>query len=388
MDKWLEPALVYIPQWLEYQMRETEQPGCVIAIVHKGRAVLERAFGYADIVGRAPLTPRHRFRVASHSKTFTAAGIMKLREAGKLGLDDSIGQSVEGLHPVVAEATIAQLLSHSAGIVRDGSDDGHWQDRRPFLDAAELRADLAAPPVIEPNTRFKYSNHGFGLAGLVIEAVTGTPYRRWIREAIIEPAGLEGTEPDMPVSASVPVAHGHSGKLPLGRRVVIPGDNATNALAAATGFVSTARDLARFFAQLDPGAKESVLTVASRREMVRGRWRNPHSSIERYYGLGIMSGRMAEWDWFGHSGSFQGFASRTVALPEPALAISLVTNGVDGPAGPWLDGVIHILACFAKHGAPSDKVREWTGRWWSLWGAVDLVPMGETVVVATPSLPN
>jgi D-alanyl-D-alanine carboxypeptidase len=124
-------------------MRVSEQPGCVIAIVHKSKVVLERAFGYADIVGQVPLTPRHRFRVASHSKSFTAAGIMKLREAGKLGLDDRVGQHVEGLHPAVAEATIAQLLSHSAGIVRDGSDDGHWQDRRPFFDAAELRADLA-----------------------------------------------------------------------------------------------------------------------------------------------------------------------------------------------------------------------------------------------------
>ena len=74
----------------------------------------------------------------------------------------------------------------------------------------------------------------------------------------------------MPVAASVPVARGHSAKLPLGRRVVIPGDNPTNALASATGFVSTARDLARWFAQLDPAAEESVLTVASRREMTAG----------------------------------------------------------------------------------------------------------------------
>src|SRR5215831_815973 len=102
MDNWLEPALGYIPLWLEYQMRDTEQPGCVIAIVHKGRVVLERAFGCADIVSREPLTPRHRFRVASHSKSITAAGIMKLREDGKLGLDDRIGQCVEGLHPEIA----------------------------------------------------------------------------------------------------------------------------------------------------------------------------------------------------------------------------------------------------------------------------------------------
>ena len=305
MDDWLEPALDYIPQWLEYQMRESEQPGCVIAIVRRGQVVLERAFGYADLDGRVPLTPRHRFRVASHSKSFTAAGIMKLRESGKLRLDGPIGQYVEGLHPALAEATIAQLLSHTAGIVRDGSDGSQWHDRRPFLDAAELRTDLAAAPVIEPNTRFKYSNHGYGLAGLVIEAVTRTPYRSWIKEAIIDPAGLKETEPDMPAADPVPVARGHSAKLPLGRRVVVPGDNPTNALASATGFVSTAGDLARFYAQLDPTAPESVLTVASRREMTRRQWRYPHSSLERYYGLGIISGKTAEWEWFGHSGAFR-----------------------------------------------------------------------------------
>ena len=165
---------------------------------------------------------------------------MRLREEGRLGLDDPVGQHVPGLHPEIAAARIGQLLSHSAGILRDGSDAGQWQDQRPFLSADELRADLAAGPVIEPNTRFKYSNHGYGLAGLLIEAVTGAPYRRWIKHAIIDFAGLGETEPDMPIDGEVPVARGHSSKLPLGRRVVIPGDNPTNALAPATGFVSTA----------------------------------------------------------------------------------------------------------------------------------------------------
>jgi CubicO group peptidase (beta-lactamase class C family) len=388
MDNWLKPALDYIPEWLEYQLRDTEQPGCVIAVAHKARIVLERAFGFADLVSREPMTPRHRFRVASHSKSFTAAGVMKLREQGRLGLDDTIGQHVPGLHPEIVTARIGQLLSHSVGIVRDGTDGGQWQDRRPFLDVAELRADLAAGPIIEPNSRFKYSNHGYGLAGLVIEAVTGKPYRSWIKNAIIDAAGLEETEPDMPIRNSVPVAHGHSTRLPLGRRVVIPGDNPANALAPATGFVSTARDLACWFAQLDPAAEESVLTVASRREMVRRQWRNPHSSLERYYGFGIMSGKTAEWEWFGHSGAFQGFATRTLALPEPALAVSVVTNAVDGVADRWMEGMIHILATFAKKGAPAEEARDWIGRWWTLWGAVDLVPMGEKVMVAVPSLPN
>jgi CubicO group peptidase (beta-lactamase class C family) len=388
MEDWLEPALGYIPQWLEYQMRETEQPGCVLTLVHDGKVVLEQAFGHADIVGRIPLTPRHRFRVASHSKTFSAAGILKLREHRKLSLDDRAGQYVEGLHPAIAEATIAQLLSHSAGIIRDGTDSGQWRDARPFLDETELRADLAAAPTIDANTRFKYSNHAFGLIGLIIEAVTGLPYRDWIRRAIIEPAGLDETEPDMPLDPAALAARGHSSKLPLGRRVVIPGDNQTNALAAATGFVSTARDLARFFAQLDPAAPESVLSVASRREMVRPQWRYPHTNVERHYGLGVSSGKTAEWAWLGHGGAFQGFASRTATLPDRSLAVSLLTNAVDGPADQWVDGILHILATFAKHGAPNSEIRDWTGRWWTLWGAVDLVPMGDKVVVAAPSLPN
>jgi CubicO group peptidase (beta-lactamase class C family) len=388
MDDWLKPALEYIPQWLEYQLRDTEQPGCVIAVLSKGQMVLERALGYADLRIPESLTPRHRFRVASHSKSFTAAAMMKLREEGRLGLDDRVGQYVDGLHPEIAEVRIGQLLSHSAGIVRDGSDSGQWQDRRPFLSAVELRADLAAAPVIEANTRFKYSNHGYGLAGLVIEAVTGEPYCSWIKHAIIEPAGLREAEPDMPVGEEVPIAHGHSGKLPLGRRVVISGDNPANALAPATGFVSTARDLARWFAQLDPAAEDSILTLASRREMIRRQWRYPHSSLERHYGLGIMSGRIAEWDWFGHSGAFQGFASRTAVLPDPAITVSLVTNGVDAPTDRWMEGVIQILASFAKHGAPNNKVYDWTGRWWTLWGAIDLVPMGGKVVIGVPSLPN
>jgi CubicO group peptidase (beta-lactamase class C family) len=388
MDDWLKPALDYIPQWLEHQMRESEQPGCVIAVVHKSRIVLERAFGFADLASREPMTPRHRFRVASHSKSFTAAGIMRLREEGRLGLDDTVGQHVSGLHPEIAAARIGQLLSHSAGIVRDGSDGGQWLDRRPFLDAAELRADLAAGPIIEPNTRFKYSNHGYGLAGLVIEAVTGAPYRSWIKHAVIEPAGLRETDPDMPVTGKVPVALGHSGKLPLGRRVVIPGDNQANALAPAAGFVSTARDVACWFAQLDPAAAQSILAVASRREMIRRQWRYPHSSIERYYGFGIQSGKTAEWEWFGHSGRFQGFASRTAVLSGPAITVSLVTNAMDGPTDLWLEGVVHILASFAKHGAPTGDVRDWTGRWWALWGAVDLVPTGAKVMIAVPSLPT
>src|ERR1700747_619687 len=99
MDDWLKPALDYIPQWLEYQMRDAEQPGCGIAVVNKAQIVFERAFRFPDLRVPVPLTPRHRFRAASHSKSFTAAGIMKLREEGRLGLDDRSRQHRADVHP-------------------------------------------------------------------------------------------------------------------------------------------------------------------------------------------------------------------------------------------------------------------------------------------------
>ena len=99
MEPWLKAALGYIPQWLGHQMRLAEQPGAVLAIAHKGKLVFEQAFGKADIARDVALSPRHRFRVASHSKSFTAAGILKLREQGRLGLDDPAGRYVKGLHP-------------------------------------------------------------------------------------------------------------------------------------------------------------------------------------------------------------------------------------------------------------------------------------------------
>lgn len=388
MDKWIGAALDYIPRWIEFQMRHSEQPGCSLAVAYAGRVVLEQAWGFADLRRKIELTPRHRFRVASHSKSFTAAGILKLREQGRLKLDDSIGQYVGDLHPRVASATLAQLLSHSAGLVRDGFDAGQWVDRKPFLDEAGIRADLSGGPTIEPNTRFKYSNHGFGLAGMAIEAITGEPYNAWIKREIVDAAGLDETVPDMPLPRGAPFARGHSTRLPYGERLVIPADNRTNALASATGFVSTAGNLVRFFSQLSPAARGTFLSAASRREMVRRQWRDAYSSLQRWYGLGTISGTLGDWDWFGHSGGFQGCLTRTAVVPAQNLCISVLTNASDGPSQVWVDGAMHILRSYAKNGAPTRRTAPWSGRWWSLWGAVDLVPMSSRVLVATPAFGN
>jgi D-alanyl-D-alanine carboxypeptidase len=150
--------------------------------------------------------------------------------------------------------------------------------------------------------------------------------------------------------------------------------------------VCTAADLARFFAQLSPGAERSVLLAASRREMVRQHWRVEDSSIERYYGLGIISGAHGPWKWFGHTGAWQGFISRTVVVPAQNLTVSVVTNAINGPAHEWVEGILHILRRFAEGGAPAPQTAGWTGRWWTIWRATDLVPIGSRVLCAEPAM--
>jgi CubicO group peptidase (beta-lactamase class C family) len=320
VENWLKRTADYIPTWIDYQLRGSDQVGCLLAIAHDGELVLEYAAGSANLATAERLTPRHRFRIASHSKTFTAAGLMLLREQGQLKLDDAIGAFVPDLHEDVARATIAQVMSHSAGLTRDGEAGNQFAGFRPFVDRDELLADLSKPPVLERNTRFKYSNHGFALLGLVIEAITNESYAAWIRREVIARFGLTETEPDMPIPPDTPFARGHTGKTLLGRRQVVPGDYKENALTPAGGFVSTAADLARFFAKLSPNASDSPLSIDSRREMARGQWKNPDTAFATTYGLGIVSGALGDWKWFGHSGGLLGYVSRRTCHENLAFA--------------------------------------------------------------------
>jgi D-alanyl-D-alanine carboxypeptidase len=383
-NPWLESALVYIDMWIEFHMRLSDQPGCTIAIAQGQDVIHERSFGVADLDTGEKLTERHRFRVASHSKTFTAVGILKLREQGCLRLDDSAGSFVDDIHPSVAAVTLNELLTHGGGLSRDGEDAGFFSNQRPFLSAAELAAALKRPSTIEAGQRPKYSNLGYGLLGLVIENITRESYGPWMMREIIGPAGLHETTPDVGAGDDVPLARGHTARLPLANRRVIFGDQETFGLSPATGYVSTAADLARFYAQLSLNATSSILSTESRRDMTRPIRPDPDAPVARSFGFGVLCGEIGTWNHFGHLGRFPGFISRTVVLPAIDISVVVLTNAIDGPAPLWLDGVVHILRIFHEQGAPEADAGEWTGRWWSLWGAMDLVAVGSVIKLFSP----
>jgi CubicO group peptidase (beta-lactamase class C family) len=87
-SKAIRSALDYVPAYLSFQQSYKPFVGAQVAVRRKGKLLLNHAVGYADLANETPLTVDHLFRIASHSKTFTAVACMQLAEQGKLRLDD------------------------------------------------------------------------------------------------------------------------------------------------------------------------------------------------------------------------------------------------------------------------------------------------------------
>ncbi|MCU1526856.1 MAG: hypothetical protein JWP75_619, partial [Frondihabitans sp.] len=245
-----EGTLDYVRAWIEYRAWATRTPGVQWAIGLKGRVLASGAWGIADLSSGELLTEKHLFRIASHSKTFTATATMILAERGAIRLDDVVATFVPELADVPAGAyTVRDLLSHASGVIRDGYDADYWSLARPFPDENELLAIIRdRSDVIAPSTRLKYSNIGYSLLGLLLSRATGKSYGEAVDELVIEPLGLADTSPEYLPERASDYAAGH-GPLHLSQertRVIRHVD--TRAMAAATGFTSTARDLVRYAA--------------------------------------------------------------------------------------------------------------------------------------------
>src|SRR5262249_31924115 len=148
-------AAAYVDSWIAFRREQRDLPGLVVAIRHLDEPVLCKAYGWAQLDPPVPMTPEHIFRVASHSKMFTATAIMQLVERGKLRLDDRAGAYLNWLD---SDVTLRQLLNHAGGVIRDGVDADFWRVEQPFPDVDTLRGLGAEATVLPTNSSFKYSN--------------------------------------------------------------------------------------------------------------------------------------------------------------------------------------------------------------------------------------
>jgi CubicO group peptidase (beta-lactamase class C family) len=303
--------------------REKRLPGIAAAVLRDGELVWETAVGVADVESGLEATPDTQYRVGSITKTFTAAAIMQLRDAGKLDLEDTLDRHVEG---AAHTPSIRRLLSHVSGLQRETQDDS-WLTLR-FASPAELLETLAeAEQVLPSGARFHYSNLAFALLGIVVERVSGLKYEDYVRERLLEPVGLTrvtfGPEP--------PAAQGYLAQ-PYADGVWDTAGVETGAWASAGQLWGTAGDICRWGAFL-AAPDESVLSPSSAEEMRTVQAIAEHDRWLAGYGLGLELRRDGERILAGHGGSMPGFIARLVFSPQEKVSVVALTNESEAALG-------------------------------------------------------
>lgn len=372
----------YLADWATFQAEYRGATGLQLAVAHGDEVIVDLAWGSADVVTGEAMTAEHLFRIASHSKTMTAVIVLRLVEEGRLRLDDHAGAIVSELaDSAVATVTVRELLGHQGGIIRDSSDGDFWQWNRPFLDREQLLDVLCEEGnVFASNEHFKYTNIGYGLLGVIVERATGSTYSELGEELVVRPLGLERTGPEYAPERAAVYASGHTGRTAYGdpRRVIPHVD--TRAMAAATGWYSTAREMTKY-GQAHVFGDESLITDPSKRLMQREESRVTVRGREiGRYGLGLELRKIGDREVVGHSGGYPGHITRTWIDPKEGLVVSGLTNSVDGPADAIVTGIIQImdlaLKAAAEKPAPIPAGVGITGRFANLWGVTDVVDLG------------
>jgi CubicO group peptidase (beta-lactamase class C family) len=385
----LREALTYYDSWLAFNQRYQRMPGVQAAVFAGDGIAFSAAYGLADVENAVPLTEQHLFRIASHSKTFTATAVFQLVEQGRLRLDDKASQHVtEIVGTPLGERTIRELLAHAGGVTRDSLDADWWQLTTSFPGRDELLAILRLDTsvVVPENDRFKYSNIGYGLLGLVVEAAAGTSYNAYVQTAIVDKLGLTGLGPELDPARLSEYAAGYSALSYADQRVPIEHVD-TRALASATGFFGNARDLVTYFSAHLPG-DDRLLSDKSKREMQHPLWSTGRDENSRY-GLGLGVSKVGERDLFGHGGGYPGHITRTLVDGERRLVVSVLTNTIDGTAGPLAEGALKLIdLASSKERGDATGLARFTGRFANLWGVTDFALLGGRLYATDPASPD
>ena len=319
----------------------------------------------ADIASGTPITQDTVFRIGSVTKTMTAVAVMQLCEQALVDLDAPAVDYLRSFELVPAKScfravTIRHLLTHTGGIgymrrwsdvLRPGLGTGD-NARRPVGALADYyRGGL--PVVIEPGTRWVYSNHGFAVLGQIVEDVTGQPFDRYLREHLFGPLGMQHSDLARSQRVAASLATGYVVRA-RGLKAVKDHDIPT---APGGAVYSTARDVARYVAALlsgvanDHGAVLKPETVASLFA--------PHFQPDaRVPGMGLGFELNEEG---GHrvaakGGIVSGFLSAIALAPDDGIGVFALTNtgGLNGrgAAEPLATALLrHVL------GLPGEAIR-------------------------------
>jgi D-alanyl-D-alanine carboxypeptidase len=231
---------------IRQRVAEDQFSGTVL-IARDGQTIFEEAHGLADRERGIPNEITTRFRIGSMNKMFTAVATLQLAEAGALDLSAPIGRYLPDYpnREIATKVTIHQLLNHTGGTgdIFGPAFDAHRLELRTLDDYVAQYGDRG--PRFEPGSRWEYSNYGFVLLGVVIEAVTGQSYYDYVQAHIYDPAGMTSTG-SLPEEENVPDRSvGYTRQ--AGSTAWVPNtDTLPYRGTSAGGGYSTVEDLARF----------------------------------------------------------------------------------------------------------------------------------------------
>lgn len=341
-------------------------PGYAFGIVLDGKLVYSGSGGYADIDKKIPATTQSMFRIASMSKSFTAMAIVKLRDEGKLTLDDPVykyipemkGQKLTNDAP---EITVQNLLTHSAGFPEDNP----WGDRQLEDTDADL-INLIKKGISfsnDPGLEYEYSNLGFAMLGYIIKKVTGIPYSDYIEKNIWKPLGMNQAQWEYSKVPANDLAHGYRWINDNWREEALLHDGIYGAMG---GMITSIESFSKYVAlhQTAWPARNEAETGPVNRSSIREMhqpWRliglNPNfkyssgracATTSSYaYGLNITrdcEGRT----YVAHSGGLPGFGSNWRFLPEYGLGVILFANVTYAPTTPPNFSVLDTLIRLAQ----------------------------------------
>jgi CubicO group peptidase (beta-lactamase class C family) len=374
----VKQALKLMQVWLDAQRDYQQIPGVSAAVVYDQQILWSGGFGYADLARRTPATPSTIYSICSISKLFTSIGVMQLRDAGKLRIDDPVGQhmpwfKIKRTDPLGPEITVEGLLTHSSGLPRE-SDFPYWSGPEfAFPTRDQVKERITSQETLYPaETYFQYSNLGLTLAGELITSVSGEEYGTYVSKHILDPLGLKSTTPEIPEKErGGRLATGYSALRRDGTRVPVPFFMARG-IAPAAGYASTAEDLARFaswqFRVLQRKGGEEVLKSNTLREMQRVHWVDP--DLETMWGLGFGVSKSDGKIFVGHGGSCPGFRTQLLLKPDEKLATIFMANAQGVNTGEFVQKMYDILAPAIKtatrpvtidSGQPKPDLSRYTG---------------------------
>ncbi|HZB47099.1 MAG TPA: serine hydrolase domain-containing protein [Pyrinomonadaceae bacterium] len=341
----LAAAFPEIERLFDAWVERRRMPGAVMGVVIDGELAWVKGAGVRETEGRAPVTADTVFRIASMTKSFTALAILKLRDEGKLSLDDPASRHVPALagleYPTKDSPaiTVRHLLTHSEGFPEDNP----WGDRQLAQRDATMGAWMrqGIPFSNAPGVAFEYSNYGFAILGQIVARASGKPYEVYVRDEILRPLGMNASYFE---ASEVPREHVALGYRREGDQLKPEPLLAHGSFGPMGGLWTSARDLGRYVAFLMSAfpprdeAERGPVRRASAREMqqaaraegalaYRAAVDAPLQLSVNSYGYGLGVSQNCRFGYVvGHSGGLPGYGSLMSWLPEHGVGLIAMGN--------------------------------------------------------------